>query len=368
MSRQKSILILMTDFSGTGVPRVTLRLAAGLAELGYDVELLVLNPRGPMLDQVGVLVKIVPLSSARAITALPKLSRYLRMRKPDVVIAAEDQLGIVAAAACLISGSDARLLVTSHVPYSRSGIMCGLKGWIFKTSLRVLWSRIDIFSTVSKGLADDMSNSMGIPRDQIHVLHNAVIQEADIQRKPDPTCHPFFKTASKVIVGIGSLHPRKGFQDLIEAFRIANEKADLKLIILGEGHYRKALEQQIKIADLTERVDLVGYCSDPFRYLQTADLFVLASHFEGLPTVLIEALACGCPCVATDCLAGPREILADGMWGELVEVKNTEELAEAILTSIANPLDIETLQKRASDFTDKAISRKADALLKVGNK
>lgn len=359
----KSIVILLNDFSGTGVPRVSLRLAEGLNELGHKVDIVVLNPFGPMREQVSISVRVVPLNVSRAIMAFPKLSAYLREHTPDCVIAAEDQLGVLAAVACLVSRSRARLLVTSHVPYSCTGLAKGLKGRAFVIALRLLWNRIDIFSTVSAGLADDMTAVTKLPRNEITVLHNAVVRECDISREPDPSIHPFFLSGSKVILGIGSLHRRKGFHDLIEAVRLVLKSEDVRLIILGEGRERESLQRQIIADGLDARVDLAGYCDNPFPFLQTADVFVLPSYFEGLPTVLIEALACGCPSVATDCVAGPNEILKYGEYGKLVQVGNREAMADAIIETLYTPISPAILHQRATDFTANTISRQAVELL-----
>lgn len=356
-SKRRRIAVLLNDFSGTGVPRVTLRLAGELEAQGCDVDILVLRPHGPMAQQVRNSVNIVPLGVSRASIALPKLICYLRKRDPDGLIAAEDQLGIIAAAACILSRRKAHLVVTSHVPYSRTGLCKGTKGKLFLIALRFFWSRINTFATVSAGLADDMAETTGISRTEISVIHNAVVDERSIGRAENKSIHPFFQTCSRVIVGAGSLHRRKGFHDLVEAVRLAAETEDIRLIILGEGRERAKLQAQISQAGLSDRVDLIGYVNDPFPYLQAADLFVLPSYFEGLPTVLIEALACGCPCVATDCIAGPNEILKGGKLGALVRVGDPIGLANAVLATLRNPVEKEVLFNRAADFSAENIAK-----------
>jgi len=359
------IAVLLNDFSGTGVPRVTLRLIQGMIERGYDIDLLVLNPRGPMRKQVATSANIKELNVSRAIAAVPKIISYIRGKQPDAIIAAEDQLGIVGAFSCVAARSNTKILVTSHVPYSKTNLAKGVKGWFFVSFLRLLWRRIDVFTTVSAGLADDMAEVTGLPRDEIKVLHNAVITEEDIDRRPDVSLHPFFQSGEKVILAIGSLHRRKGFHDLIEAVRLLNESMPVRLIILGEGREKESLQNQIDSARLRDRIDLAGYCDNPFRFLQTADLFVLPSYFEGLPTVLIEALASGCPIVATDCVAGPREILQDGEYGFLVPVGNSEAIAARIEESLNTDSDYKKLWERARSFTANAISGEALSLLEV---
>ncbi len=357
------IAVVMNDFSGTGVPRVTLRLTEGLIARGNEVEIVVLNPHGPMRNQVSTSAKVEELNVSRAITAVPKIIKYLKNSKPDAIIAAEDQLGIVAAFSCLVSRSNAKILVTSHVPYSKTSLSKGMKGKVFVSALKLLWRRIDIFTTVSAGLADDMAVETGIPREEIKVLHNAVIQEENIARNPNRDLHPFFSSGDKVLLAMGSLHRRKGFHDLVEAMRLLKDKASLRLIILGEGRERANLQQQIDGAGLTDRVDLAGYSDDPFGYLQTADLFVLPSYFEGLPTVLIEALSCGCPVVASDCVAGPREILSDGHFGLLTPVGAPQALSDGISEMLSKEHNEASLFSRARSFTADAIVVRVESLL-----
>jgi glycosyltransferase involved in cell wall biosynthesis len=103
---------------------------------------------------------------------------------------------------------------------------------------------------------------------------------------------------------------------------------------LGEGKERPLLEELIKKLGLEHDVSLPGFVMNPYAYMARASLFVLSSRWEGLPTVLIEALCCGTPVVSTDCPSGPREILKDGQYGQLVPVGDVDELARAIAAAL----------------------------------
>jgi glycosyltransferase involved in cell wall biosynthesis len=131
---------------------------------------------------------------------------------------------------------------------------------------------------------------------------------------------------------------------------LVRAKLDCRLIILGEGSERRHLEELVEQLGLREQVLLPGHRSNPFAYMRRAALFVLTSRFEGSPNVLIEALAVGVPVVATDCHSGPREILEHGTYGPLVPVGDAKQMAEAILTTLANPLPAETLQRAVTRF------------------
>ncbi|MBI1347535.1 glycosyltransferase [bacterium] len=145
-----------------------------------------------------------------------------------------------------------------------------------------------------------------------------------------PQSHPI------QIVSAGRLHPQKGYLRLFDSMAILREKhrCQIGLTVLGEGPQRSELEQAIHSQNLTDCVHLLGYVANPYPYLRAADVFVLASNYEGLPNVLLEALALGTPVIATDCPTGPREILEDGRWGWLVPLGDTPAITEAITATL----------------------------------
>jgi len=131
-------------------------------------------------------------------------------------------------------------------------------------------------------------------------------------------------------VAVGRLQMQKDYPTLLHAFAQVRKNRPVRLLILGEGKDRLALEELIKELGLEQDVSLPGFVMNPYAYMARASLFVLSSRWEGLPTVLIEALCCGTPVVSTDCPSGPREILRDGQYGQLVPVGDVDGLAQAI--------------------------------------
>ena len=205
---------------------------------------------------------------------------------------------------------------------------------------------------VSNGVADSIAEGIGVPRSALTTIYNPVVSpELDALKSQTPD-HPWFTdNGPPVILGCGRLIELKGFTVLIKAFARLVERQQCRLIILGTGPQREKLESLIARLNLQGKVSLPGHTDNPFAFMSRAALFVLSSRTEGLPTALIEALACGCPCVSTDCPSGPAEILQGGAVGPLVPVGDHAALANAMARMLARPPDKGKLFARAGFFS-----------------
>ena len=154
------------------------------------------------------------------------------------------------------------------------------------------------------------------------------------------------------MLGVGRLGVQKDFPTLIRAFAAVRGDTDARLVILGEGEKRAELEALIRDLGLAGRAALPGFADNPFSYMARADTFVLSSRFEGLPGALIQAMACGCKVVSTDCPSGPAEILRGGELAPLVPVGDVPALAAAISASLKRPAAPPALAARAHDFSE----------------
>jgi glycosyltransferase involved in cell wall biosynthesis len=167
-----------------------------------------------------------------------------------------------------------------------------------------------------------------------------------------PLNHPWFKPgAAPVILAVGRLIPQKDFQTLIRAFAILQRKSEARLVILGEGRQRLELESLAQELGIAPHVEMPGFVSNPYQYMAGASVFALTSRYEGLPGVLIQALACGCPVISTDCPGGSAEILDHGKYGRLVPINNDTVLADAMDSVLNEQPDKNILRKRASLFS-----------------
>jgi glycosyltransferase involved in cell wall biosynthesis len=188
----------------------------------------------------------------------------------------------------------------------------------------------------SQGVAADLGKITGLPAERIRVIYNPVVTPELQAKTQAPLQHPWFAPGQPpVLLAVGRLTQQKDFPTLIQAFAEVRRHQAARLLILGEGPDRPQLEGLIKTLNLEQDVALFGFVENPYAYMARAALFILSSRWEGLPTVLIEALFCGVPVVATDCPSGPREILAGGQYGALTPMQDVATLAATMRTALA---------------------------------
>jgi glycosyltransferase involved in cell wall biosynthesis len=153
-----------------------------------------------------------------------------------------------------------------------------------------------------------------------------------------------------VILAVGKLKPQKDFATLVRAFAEARRQRAMRLIVLGEGEERDSLRRLAEKLGVAVDVAIPGFAENPFAYMARAAMLAQTSRWEGFSNVVAEALACGCPVVATDCPGGTREILAGGRFGRLVAVGAVPAIAAAILATLAESPPRDELRRRAESF------------------
>jgi glycosyltransferase involved in cell wall biosynthesis len=330
---QKRIAIFMPSLFGGGGQRSMVNLANGMADFGYAVDLVLAQVEGPFLSEVRSPVRIVDLKASRALTSLPALVRYLRNEQPDAMLSVFGYVNIIASWAWRLSGVRTRLLLNEQNTVSlESGNAARWRGRLVPWLIKHFYPWANGIVVVSHGVRDDMAQLTKIPQERITVIYNPSVVGAEVWEKAHaPLDHPWFKPDQPpVLVAVGRLQMQKDYPTLLHAFAQVRKNRPVRLLILGEGKERLPLEELIKELGLEQDISLPGFVMNPYAYMARASLFVLSSRWEGLPTVLIEALCCGTPVVSTDCPSGPREILRDGQYGQLVPVGDVDGLAQAI--------------------------------------
>lgn len=337
-ARLSKLAIFLADLGGGGAERMMVVIANGMVERGVEVELILAAARGPYLSEVDERVKLIDFATGRVATALPKLVRYLRRSRPDVMLTTLAHTSLVALASRTIAGTGVPVVVReANTPTATDQRWSSFKSRLSRRLIHRAYRQADGVIAVSDGVAKALAEVVGVDPAKIATLYNPVVSPelhrlADI----DPE-HPWLADDVPVLLGVGSLTPRKDFRTLLEAFALVRARRRTRLIILGEGPERRALERLADQLGVSADLDLPGFVQNPFGYMSRTDVYVLSSNLEGLPGSLIQALACGCPSVATDCESGPREILQDGRIGPLVDVGDAEGMAAAIESQLDAP-------------------------------
>lgn len=356
--RADRIAMFLADLQGGGAERMMLSLAAGFRNHGAQVELIVADAVGPFVDEIPTAVCVHDLASGGVSRALPALVRFLRRERPDLLLTSLHHASVIALIARALSRTSVPVFVReANTPSRRERTWRRPKRWISAELMRRLYARADGVIAVSQGVADDMHAFYGLPPDDIAVLYNPVVTPEIAERARAVPDHPWFEGAGPpVVLAAGRLHPQKDFATLIRAIAKLRDTTAVRLIIVGEGDERAALEALVGELGLEGEVSLPGFVPNPFAYMSRATVFALSSRWEGLPGALIQAMACGCPVVATDCRSGPAEILDGGRYGELVPVGDADRLAEALRRTIDGPRDADRVRTRSRQYAQNDVA------------
>ena len=338
-SRAAPIAFFCPSLRGGGAERVLVNLVDGLVSKGIAVDVVLAAAEGPLLRELSPAARVVVLGSRRVLPCIMPLARYLRRERPRVLLSSMSHANVVALWARTLSRVSTPVIVTVHNTLSvTSRNAAASHGWIWPHLIRWFYPHADGIVAVSRDAADDLARTARIPRQRIQVIYNPVITSNLRRQARHAADHPWFAPGQPpVVLGVGRLTRQKDFPNLIRAFAELRRRRSARLIILGEGEERPALTALISELGLESDAALLGFRANAAAYMAHSAVFVLSSAWEGLPTVLIEALAAGARVVSTDCPSGPREILQDGRLGALVPVGDSVALACAISDTMDQP-------------------------------
>ena len=354
-TRYPHVALFVHSMSGGGIERVMLGLATGLAERGILVDLVLNNARGEYIDLVPESVRLIDLNRHRTVASFLGFLRYLRRERPDVVLSTPLRPNVVALVAKVIVRGGLRVLVRQDNTFSAKFADASFRDRRMWQVFKFLLPLADDIVSVSNGVADDLCGVVPSTSHKITMIYNPVVWPDHAEKAAAAVEHPWFNDVSiPVILSVGRLAPVKDHATLLRAFAQVVASRPARLVILGEGSERGHLTDHAERLGISQHFDMPGFRLNPFAYMSKAKVFVLSSKYEGLATVLIEAMASGTPVVSTDCRSGPSEILEDGKWGRLVPVGDWRIMAEAIIETLDNPIPSDQLISRASAFSAEA--------------
>ncbi len=400
------IAVLTPSLAGQGAERKALYIAAGLLERGHQVDLLLQRLVCHYPEEVPDRIRLF-FSSGRTdtrtqrnlgrITAIPRplvpdplpwrirhprvalatrlrrkqlpllastrlprwaagIAAYLDRERPDALLALNVLAATAAAMALRLGDHRVRTVATLHETLKHGRLL---------RRARLAYPRADTVVGVSHGVSTEFAKIPNLKRNPPRVIYNPVVSAYLERKSREPASHSWIgRPEHPVVLAVGKLNENKNFSVLLTAFARLLAQRPARLIVLGEGRLRPRLLSLAQRLGIAEHVDFPGFVENPYAFLAKADLFVLSSRHEALPTVLIEAMACGCPVVSTDCSFGPREILEGGKLGALVPVGDSEALATAMDRALDTPPRRGALRERASFFSiERAVDQYEELLL-----
>jgi glycosyltransferase involved in cell wall biosynthesis len=340
MARRK-VCFVLPSLSGGGAERAAVHILNALDPTAWDRSMYLFCREGAYLDAVDGAIALSSGDGRSRLGRWTALRGYFAATKPDLIVSFLSYLSVLSAASAARIG--ARVVFNQQTPISAflaDRDYRWRRPWhrrVFSWASRYGYRRADAIVATSKGVAEDLAQEFGVDAGRIHVVHNpidldaiAIAAREPIEAMPDAT------REGPLIVAAGRLADAKNYPLLIEALALLRARVPARLVILGTGDREASLRTLVVEKQLERVVTFAGFQSNPWRYIAKADLFALSSKYEGFGNVIVEAMACGVPVVATSS-PGTREIVTDGVDGLLVDRHEPPALAEALARVLEEP-------------------------------
>ncbi|MFH0958721.1 MAG: glycosyltransferase [Pseudomonadota bacterium] len=304
----RKILFVIPTLGSGGSERVLINLLRNLDSRKFDLNLAVVVQGGLFRSMVPKAVKVYDLNLKRVRYAAIPLMRIIKKLNPDVILSFMGHLNFLMSVLKSLIPNHIRLIIRENTMVKENVAASG--PWWFSPMYRLLYNRADLIICQSDVMKKGLIDNYGINQDRTKTVYNLVdIENIDSNIVDAPNPYPVDVTFRNILA-IGRLSREKRFDLLIRKFaRFQKIRPDTQLWILGEGSLLSDLQRLTYNLGVSDFVNFMGFQANPYIWMRHADLFVVCSAYEGLPNVLLEALACGCPVVATDCPGGTREIM-----------------------------------------------------------
>ena len=348
------VLYVITDLDLGGVPLHLHRLTGAVRSYGFEASVVSLAPPGPVGDRLradGVEVLSCDARGAWDFRVIRRLARIIRTRQPDIIHSMLFHANLASRGAAWMAGFPGNRVIceiqtveverTWHLRLDRW--TCGKCRYVIGNSPSVI---------------EHLENIARIPRDRLRLIRGGIDSNPLRDATPIDLADLGLPSEAAIVLWAGRFDPVKGLDLLVDSFREVVDRCDAHLLLAGGpvgGALFNSIRKRINRLSLAERVHLLGPRNDVPRLLKTADVFVLPSRTEGLPNALLEAMAAGCPIVATD-VPGCRDLIEHEQTGLLVPYANTGALADALLRLLTDPSLAQRLGQNASTLVERSWS------------
>jgi len=337
--QKAKICFFMPNFEIGGIEVSFKQLCNNFVPRVGKIDLVYCENTGPLRKDFHKKVNLVSLNATRMIPVIWALKKYFDIHQPDVFITSMYMLGNASIIARFLSKSKPRIIIGARSSFSKivDNEQGFFQGKILRILSKILFPLSDKIIAVSIGVEKDLCKNLQITPNLIRTIYNPVLDHRHEKSKLPLPDHDWYISTNKdyqILICIGRLSIEKGFSEVISVISEIHDKYNLKLLLIGEGEQKTQLLDQIKALNLSQKIKIINFQQNYLSYLAHSDIFILNSKFEGLPAVLIEAMALNLKIVSSDCDFGPREILENGKYGILFPAEDRNALKKSILKSL----------------------------------
>lgn len=336
MSKRLKILFVRPTLGYGGADRVTINLLQAFDREKFQCDLALMRAEGEFIDQLPSDVRLFDLKSSSLWPMWKPLKKLISESDYDVVYSTCGGASMPMMLAAWLSGYKGITVVSErNILFPPKKGKAKRKLMIFIKTL--LYKKANWVTAVSKGVAIECKDILGVPSSRIRVVHNPIVNKTLLEGTREKVEHPFFNQFGQIILAVGRFEWQKDYDTLLKAFqRVTQVNSNVGLFILGKGPLESHYRVMVSEMQLDDKLCFAGFDKNPFKYMATADIYVLSSRHEGMPGTLVQALACGAACVSTDCPTGPNELITDGENGYLVDMEDDTAMSERILHLLEN--------------------------------
>jgi glycosyltransferase involved in cell wall biosynthesis len=347
---KKKILFVRTTLGQGGADRVTSILLQYIDRSKYEVSLLLMKREGEHLVDVPKDVVVFDTKAKSLWVFLPALLKNIRKVSPDVVFSIDGGVNVPLSIIAFFSPQRKWKCILSERNILFPPGKNKLKRSLMLLAKKIFYRFADELTAVSEGVRADMQNRLSISSHRIKIVYNPVVEKSMLLQATEMVNHPWFSETRQlpVVVHAGRFVYQKDHAMLVNAFAILNKKVSCRLFLLGDGPLQPSIRKMVTEKGLDDVVQFAGFDLNPFKFFSKCDLFVLSSLHEGMPGVLIQAMACGAASISTNCPSGPDEIIdRPGVNGILVPISDSNAMANAMYKVITDNVLAESLKKNA---------------------
>ena len=370
MSGRRKICFVLPSLAGGGAERAAVHILNALDDQHWDRSMYLFDRVGPYLDEVSSDIRLSAGTDHSRVGRWHALRRFIRETRPEIVVSFLSYFSVLTAARA--AGVGARVVFNQQTPmtaFLADGDYPWRGAWhrrVFTLVTRTGYAAADLVVATSRGVADDLQSAFGVNPAKLRVVPNPVDLDRVAAAAAEPLDAEFqSQWTSPVIVAAGRLAEAKNYPLLIDAMAVLRQRIPARLFILGQGELEASIRARIAERGLTDAVVLCGFQRNPWKFIAKADVFALTSHYEGFGNVLVEAMACGVPVVAT-ASAGTRDIVRDGEDGLLVTTHDANAVAgalEQVLSDAAKRGEMSTAARaHAVEFALPVVASKYDTV------